>query len=43
MAVAHREMKRGVGVGEQQGWNRRSALVRVQGSVWSYAVLVLAR
>lgn len=42
MEVAHREMKSGLGVGEKQCWNRRSALVSVQWSVWVYAVLVLA-
>lgn len=42
MEVAHREMKSGLGVGEKQCWNRRSALVSVQWDVWSYSVLVLA-
>lgn len=42
MEVAHREMKSGLGVGEKQCWNRRSAVVSVQWSVWVYAVLVLA-
>lgn len=42
MEVAHREMKSGLGVGEQQCWNPRSAVVSVQWSVWVYAVLVLA-
>lgn len=42
METAHREMKSGLGVGEMQCWNRRSALVSVQWSVWVYAVLVLA-
>ena len=42
MEVAHREMKSSLGVGEQQCWNPRSAVVAVQWSVWVYAVLVLA-
>jgi len=42
MEVAHREMKSSLGVGEQQCWNPRSAIVSVQWSVWVYAVLVLA-
>ncbi len=42
MEVAHREMKSGLGVGEQQCWNPRSAIVSVQWSVWVYALLVLA-
>jgi len=42
MEVAHREMKSSLGVGEQQCWNRRSAIVSVQWSVWVYAILVLA-
>jgi hypothetical protein len=40
--VAHREMKSGLGVGEKQCWNRRSAIVSVQWSSWVYAVLLLA-
>lgn len=40
--VAHREMKSGLGVGEKQCWNTRSALVSVQWSVWVYAILLLA-
>lgn len=40
--VAHREMKSGLGVGEKQCWNSRSAVVSVQWSVWVYAVLLLA-
>ena len=40
--VAHREMKSGLGIGEMQCWNPRSAIVSVQWSVWMYAVLLLA-
>lgn len=40
--VAHREMKSGLGVGEKQCWNPRSAVVAVQWSVWVYALLLLA-
>lgn len=40
--VAHREMKSGLGVGEKQCWNVRSAVVSVQWSVWVYAILLLA-
>lgn len=40
--VAHREMKSGLGIGEMQCWNTRSAVVSVQWSVWVYAVLLLA-
>lgn len=40
--VAHREMKSGLGVGEKQCWNPRSAVVSVQWSVWVFAVLLLA-
>ena len=42
LEVAHREMKAGFGVGQKQCWNRRSAVVSVQWSVWVYAILVLA-
>jgi hypothetical protein len=42
LEVAHREMKSGLGVGEKQCWNTRSAVVSVQWSVWVYAILVLA-
>lgn len=42
MEVAHREMKSSLGVGEQQCWSTRSAIVAVQWSVWVYAILVLA-
>lgn len=42
LEVAHREMKSGFGVGEKQCWNKRSAIVSVQWSVWVYAVLLLA-
>ena len=40
--VAHREMKSGLGVGEKQCWNRRSAVVSIQWSTWVYAILLLA-
>ena len=40
--VAHREMKSGLGIGEMQCWNPRSAVLCVQWSVWMYAVLLLA-
>ncbi len=40
--MAHREMKSGLGVGEMQCWNPRSAILSVQWSVWMYAVLLLA-
>jgi hypothetical protein len=40
--VAHREMKSGLGVGEMQCWNPRSAVLSVQWSVWMYAVMLLA-
>lgn len=40
--VAHREMKSGLGVGEKQCWQIRSAVLSVQWSVWVYAVLLLA-
>ena len=42
MEVAHREMKSGLGVGDKQCWNRRSAVVSVQWGAWLYGVLVLA-
>lgn len=42
LEVAHREMKSGLGIGEMQCWNTRSAIVSVQWSVWMYAVLLLA-
>jgi hypothetical protein len=42
LEVAHREMKSGLGVGEKQCWNPRSAVVSVQWSVWVYAILILA-
>ncbi len=42
LEVAHREMKSGLGVGQKQCWNRRSAVVSVQWSAWVYAILVLA-
>lgn len=42
LEVAHREMKAGLGVGQKQCWNQRSAVVSVQWSVWVYAILVLA-
>jgi hypothetical protein len=40
--VAHREMKSGLGLGEKQCWNRRSAILSVQWSAWVYAILLLA-
>ena len=40
--VAHREMKSGLGLGEKQCWNKRSSVVSVQWSAWTYAVLLLA-
>jgi hypothetical protein len=40
--VAHREMKSGLGIGEKQCWNPRSAILSVQWSVWTYALLLLA-
>jgi len=40
--VAHREIKTGLGLGEKQCWNRRSAITSVQFSAWVYAILVLA-
>ena len=42
LEVCHREMKTGFGVGEKQCWNKRSAVLSVQWSVWAYAILVLA-
>jgi hypothetical protein len=42
LGVAHREMKSGMGVGEMQYWNRRSAVVSMQWNIWAYAVLLLA-
>ncbi|HUI88791.1 MAG TPA: hypothetical protein VLX61_08695 [Anaerolineales bacterium] len=40
--VAHREMKSGLGLGEKQCWNRPAAILSVQWSVWTYAILILA-
>lgn len=40
--VTHRELKSGLGLGEKQCWNTRSAVRSVQWSAWVYAVLVLA-
>ena len=40
--VAHREMQSGLGIGEKQCWNKRSAIVSIQWSVWTYALLLLA-
>ena len=40
--VAHRELKTGLGLGEKQCWNRRSAILSVQWSAWVYALLLLA-
>lgn len=42
LEVAHRELKSGLGLGEKQCWNVRSALTSVQWSAWVYAVLLLA-
>jgi hypothetical protein len=42
LEVAHREMKSGLGVGQKQCCNLRSAVISVQWSVWVYAILVLA-
>lgn len=42
LEVCHREMKTGFGVGEKQCWNKRSAVLSVQWSVWVYALLLLA-
>ncbi|MGQ9614565.1 transposase [Chloroflexus sp.] len=39
---AHRERKAGGGVGQNQCWNKRSAVVSVPWRVWVSAVLVLA-
>jgi hypothetical protein len=35
-------MKSGLGVGEKQCWNHRSAVLSVQWSTWVYAILLLA-
>ena len=40
--VAHRELKRGFGLGEPQCWGPRSAVLSVQWAAWAYAVVVLA-
>ncbi|MEJ5345748.1 MAG: hypothetical protein WHS83_12635 [Chloroflexus sp.] len=40
LEVAYREMNAGVGVGKNQCWNQRSAVVRGQWSVWISAVLL---
>lgn len=40
--VMHRELKGGVGLGDQQQWQPVSAAVVPQWVVWTYAVLVLA-
>ena len=40
--VAHWERKSGLGLGEKQCWNIRSAYVSVQWSAWVYAVFLLA-
>ncbi|MHB0878730.1 MAG: transposase [Anaerolineae bacterium] len=42
LEVAHREMKTGLGVGDKQCWNRRSAVVSVQWGAWVYGLMVLA-
>ncbi len=41
LEVAHREMKSGLGLGEKQCWNPRSAVTSVQWSAWVYALLLL--
>lgn len=40
--VAHRELKSGFGVGEQQHWSATGAVVVVQWMVWCYSLFVLA-
>lgn len=42
LEVTHRELKTGLGLGEKQCWNQRSAITSVQWTAWVYAVLVLA-
>jgi hypothetical protein len=42
LEVAHRELKTGLGLGEKQCWNRRSAVTSVQWTAWVYGLLVLA-
>jgi len=42
LEVEHREVKSGLGLGEKQCWNPRSAVVSVQWSAWVYGVLLLA-
>lgn len=42
LEVAHREMKSGLGVGDKQCRNPRSAVVSVQWGAWLYGVLVLS-
>lgn len=42
LEVAHREMKSGFGLGDKQCWHVHSAILSVQWSVWTYALLVLA-
>lgn len=42
IAVCHREMKSGCGVGAVQCWNKRATVAAVQVAVWTYALLVLA-
>ncbi len=40
--VAHRELKRGFGVGEMQCWHPVSASTTVQRGIWLYALCLLA-
>ena len=42
LAVAHRQMKRGLGLGEKQCWNGLSTVATVQWSVWIYALMMLS-
>ncbi|MCS6862395.1 MAG: hypothetical protein NZT92_18995 [Abditibacteriales bacterium] len=35
-------MKRGLGVGQMQGWSEQGAVVSVTWAAWVYAVLLLA-
>jgi len=42
LEVEHREVKSGLGLGEKQCWNPRSAVTSVQWSAWVYGVLLLA-
>lgn len=40
--VTHRELKSGFGLGEQQQWSERGAILAPQWTVWTYSVLVLS-